>query len=56
MVRKLSLKWKNYFEKGMFVCNRVVGHEPKTARYAKILVEDITETPPKDLWIIDSRW
>ena len=43
------------FEKGMILFNRVVGHRPEFARYAKLLVEDITETRPENLTIIDSR-
>jgi hypothetical protein len=43
------------FEKGMILFNRVVGSRPEEARYAKLLVEDITETRPQDLEIIDSR-
>jgi hypothetical protein len=43
------------FEKGMVLFNRVVGSRPEEARYAKLIVEDITETRPQDLAIIDAR-
>ncbi len=43
------------FEKGMILFNRVVGHRREYARYAKLLVEDITETRPTNLKIIDAR-
>jgi hypothetical protein len=39
----------------MILFNRVVGHRPETARYAKLIVEDITVTRPENLQIIDSR-
>jgi beta-lactamase regulating signal transducer with metallopeptidase domain len=42
------------FEKGMVLFNRVVGHRPQDARYAKLVVEDITEARPQDVEIIDS--
>ena len=35
------------FENGMILFNRVVGSRPEEARYAKLLVEDITETRPQ---------
>ena len=41
-------------EKGMILLNRIEGNEPGQPRYAKILVEDVTETPPKDIQVIDS--
>ena len=43
------------FEKGMILFNRVVGHRPETERYAKLLVEDVTEKPPAGIMIIDTR-
>jgi len=43
------------FEKGMVLFNRVRGRRPQHARYAKFVVEDITETRPANLQIIDSR-
>jgi uncharacterized protein (TIGR03067 family) len=42
------------FKKGMILFNRVVGHKPEMERFAKLMVEDVTETLPKDLPVIDS--
>jgi beta-lactamase regulating signal transducer with metallopeptidase domain len=41
-------------EKGMILFNRIVGNDADGRRYAKILVEDITETPPADIQVIDT--
>ena len=43
-------------EKGMILFNHILGNtnDPKGQRYAKILIEDITETPPPDTQVIDS--
>jgi tetratricopeptide (TPR) repeat protein len=41
-------------KKGMILLNRIEGNGPAELRYAKILVEDITETPPKEIQVIDS--
>ena len=39
--------------KGAMVLTRVKGHKRDMQRYAKILVEDVTDTPPKDVEVID---
>jgi hypothetical protein len=38
----------------MVLFTRVVGQRPETERYAKILIEDVTETPPKGAELIES--
>ncbi len=43
------------FQKGMVLFNRVVGHKPENLRYAKLFVEDVTETKPANVRIIDAR-
>ena len=42
------------FKKGMIVFTHVVGWKPEHEHYAKLLVEDITETPAKELVTINS--
>ena len=39
--------------KGAIKLVHIAGSRPDHARYAKIMVEDVTETPPKDVKIID---
>ena len=41
-------------EPGMILFTRVVGHQANMQRYAKVLIEDVTETPPKDAKLIES--
>ena len=41
-------------EKGMLLFTHVKGHRANEERYAKILIEDVTETPPEDAKLIQS--
>jgi hypothetical protein len=42
-------------EKGLILFCRVNGNGPQDRCYGKILVEDVTEKPPPDVEVIDSR-
>jgi hypothetical protein len=44
-------------EKGLVLYCRIDGGMKKGGLgYGKILVEDVTETPPDDVWVIENRW